>query len=136
MNSDPVGFGKRSGRIAGKRVNSDKRWAIRRAVNAPGLIVSDTSTSSVRCMVSDISSTGALIEVGAASSSASSLPDKFNLQLIYDRSQVRCEVVWRNGTMAGVRFLSMIEAMPKVVRRAKPTQAQQKKSLLSWALKR
>ena len=51
------------------------------------------------CKVVDISKSGARIAI----SGAIELPRQFNLA--FASSTRPCELVWRNGTMAGVKFL-------------------------------
>src|SRR5262245_5735766 len=54
----------------------------------------------VRCMVRNLSSTGALLELGGPTD----LPDKFDLVVLSNLKQRSCEVVWRRGNRFGVAF--------------------------------
>ena len=54
----------------------------------------------VRCMVRNLSSTGAFLEIGAPTD----LPDKFVLVVLSDHKQRNCEVVWRQRHRFGVAF--------------------------------
>lgn len=83
------------------------RWAKRRAQLSAGVISGPGLRSSVHCMVRDVSSTGAKLQVGADTdgSAAAHLPPQFKLFVRYDFVEVDCEIVWRKGTEIGVRFL-------------------------------
>jgi hypothetical protein len=78
----------------------DKRRAIRRAMryNAVLILAGDATRG---CVLSDISETGARIDVDTAEE----LPDRFMLLLSGNGSpRRRCRVVWRQPTQVGVNF--------------------------------
>jgi hypothetical protein len=54
----------------------------------------------VRCMIRDLSSTGALLEIGAPTD----LPNEFVLVVLSNHEQRACEVVWRQRHRFGVAF--------------------------------
>jgi hypothetical protein len=99
----------------------EQRWSNRRSTVLAGNIISDQLQGIVSCVVRDLSSSGALIELRAAKTgviaNASGLPDTFALVLLRDNSEVRCEVAWRKPTSIGVRFLGAFKQVPA---RAKP----------------
>ena len=51
-------------------------------------------------MIRNLSSTGALLEIGAPTD----LPDKFVLVVLSNHKRQNCEVVWRQGYRYGVAF--------------------------------
>ena len=54
----------------------------------------------VGCMIRNLSSTGALLEIGAPTD----LPNKFVLVVLSNHEQRTCEVVWRQRHRFGVVF--------------------------------
>jgi hypothetical protein len=54
----------------------------------------------VRCMIRNLSSSGALLELGGPAG----LPDKFVLVVLSGLKQRNCEVVWRQRSRFGVAF--------------------------------
>jgi hypothetical protein len=54
----------------------------------------------VRCMIRNLSSSGALLELGVPTN----LPDKFVLVVLSNLKQRNCEVVWRQRNRFGVAF--------------------------------
>ena len=54
----------------------------------------------VRCMIRNLSSSGALLELGGPTD----LPDKFVLVVLSNLKQRSCEVVWRQRSRFGVAF--------------------------------
>jgi hypothetical protein len=80
---------------------SRKREA-RKSVHQSGWITLDGGFAARRCMVHDLSSSGAKITVEDASVLAG------NLRLAFSRDAKtgrRCEVVWRRGKSLGVKFV-------------------------------
>jgi hypothetical protein len=53
------------------------------------------------CKIVDVSESGARLAV----SSSTQLPRRFSIALAPSSSARPCELVWRNGSMAGVKFL-------------------------------
>jgi hypothetical protein len=82
----------------------------RRAVRKPQRLVEGvaewpTMLYGRRCALKDISLSGARIELSEDDTNASRLPNEFTLRIVPDRKQVACEVVWRRGRLAGLRFI-------------------------------
>ena len=94
----------------------ERRWANRRSSTLPGLVISDRLQASVACVVRDLSATGAQINLKITSASlisnADGLPQTLVLFLIRENAEVNCEIAWRRGNSAGVRFLSAIRTLP------------------------
>jgi hypothetical protein len=95
---------------------SEQRWSNRTSTVLAGNIISDQLAGRVSCVVRDLSASGGLIELSAAKggviASAAGLPDTFALILLRDNSEVRCQVMWRQPTAVGVRFLGGFKALP------------------------
>lgn len=71
----------------------------RRKTDKPAWIVKGSGFGVTGCKVIDYSDTGAQIEV------TDDLPATFGLSFsITDRRGKQCQVVWRNGNRAGVKF--------------------------------
>jgi hypothetical protein len=102
----------------------EQRWSSRKSTVLAGTIISDQLPGTVSCVVRDLSSTGALIELRTAKTgviaNASGLPNAFALVLLRDNSEVHCEVAWRKPTSIGVRFLGAFKQVPA---RTKPKAA-------------
>jgi hypothetical protein len=88
----------------------ERRFAKRKTVATNALIVSPDISVPIACMVRDISSTGARLEliksVENPLGGRAKLPGTFTINLRLDRMEVDCAIVWRNGAFVGVRFLS------------------------------
>lgn len=88
----------------------ERRFARRKAIATNALIVSSDISIPIACMVRDISSTGARLEliksVENPLGGRAKLPGTFTINLRLDRMEVDCAIVWRNGAFVGVRFLS------------------------------
>jgi hypothetical protein len=81
-------------------MRNDKRRAIRRPMRYNAMLVFPGNVQRP-CVLSDISDTGARIDVG----SADELPDTFVLLLSGNGAPRRkCRVVWRQPTQVGVNF--------------------------------
>jgi PilZ domain len=78
---------------------SEHRRAVRQRRFAAGKIEFGRA-GVVGCMIRNLSSTGALLEIGAPTN----LPDKFRLVVLSNIKQRNCEVVWRHGNRFGVVF--------------------------------
>ncbi len=74
------------------------RAALRQRVLKPGVIEFNGGT--IDCVVRNVSETGAALEVA----SPVGIPGQFNLLISGDRTQLRCQVVWRKEKRIGVRF--------------------------------
>jgi hypothetical protein len=86
---------------SGRGFSSDKRKEKRRTVSLPSLIVLPQECNRLRCVVTDLSQSGASISI----EHADQLPDDFVLFLAASESMRRvCTVVRRGKTALGVRF--------------------------------
>jgi hypothetical protein len=82
-------------------VPQDKRRASRKPIRYFGWIATAEAGVMQRCLISDVSDTGARIDV----QSIDRVPDRFTLLLTRNAKMRRvCEVIWRQGTGLGVRF--------------------------------
>jgi hypothetical protein len=81
------------------KYGSDKRRAPRQRVTGPALILGPKLE--VSCIIRDLSSTGAKVEVAASVK----LPPAFNLLLIKTNSSRHVLLRWRKGDYAGVEFV-------------------------------
>jgi hypothetical protein len=79
-----------------------RRSAKRRRILKSGWLVIADGTSSIRCFVKDISSTGARVETQAAADT----PDGLLKLTLSDGETLEAEVVRRSGLELGIRFVS------------------------------
>lgn len=88
----------------------ERRFAKRKVVATNALIVSPDIPVPIACMVRDISSTGARLELVRSNDNPlggrAKLPGTFTINLRLDRMEVDCAIAWRNGAFVGVRFLA------------------------------
>jgi hypothetical protein len=88
---------------------SDARWAKRTQSRLGAQIVHESLSAPIACTVRDTSSTGARLEIMAqrgGNISRDRVPDLFTLFMPADRLEYDCQVMWRHGSMAGVRYVS------------------------------
>jgi hypothetical protein len=78
---------------------SERRRAVRERRFAAGRIEFG-HVGGIGCMIRNLSSTGALLEIGAPAD----LPNKFALVVLSNLKQRSCEVVWRQRSRFGVAF--------------------------------
>jgi hypothetical protein len=78
---------------------SERRRALRQQRFAAGRIEFG-HIGGVGCMIRNLSSTGALLEIGAPTD----LPNKFAMIVLSNHKRQNCEVVWRQGHRYGVVF--------------------------------
>ena len=79
-----------------------KKREARKSIRQPGWITLDGGFAMRPCVVQDMSSTGAKITVD----DSNVLPAKLRLAFSRDaRTGRNCEVVWRRGKSAGVKFV-------------------------------
>ncbi len=95
----------------------NKRWAKRKPASTPAKLLFDGISTPFECTVRDISSTGAQIEMAKnkfnPDGSCDSVPHHFTLIIPLDRIAVDCQSMWRRGTRLGVKFTSMVRAIPQ-----------------------
>ena len=79
-----------------------KKREARKSLRQSGWITLEGGFAARQCVVQDISSSGAQIMVD----DANALPAKLRLAFARDaRTGRNCEVVWRRGNSAGVKFV-------------------------------
>ena len=79
-----------------------KKREVRKSLRQPGWITLDGGFAARRCVVHNMSSTGAKITID----DPNMLPAKLRLAFTRDARTGRpCEVVWRRGKSVGVRFV-------------------------------
>lgn len=95
----------------------NKRWAKRKPASTPAKILFDGISTPFECTVRDISSTGAQIEMAKnkfnPDGNSEAVPNHFTLIIPLDRIAVDCQSMWRRGTRLGVKFTSMVRAIPQ-----------------------
>ena len=120
------GFGRRVGTTklanayAIMRSDGDNRFAPRRASQIPAQIYFDGTVNSVPCMIRDMSTTGAKLELREGwdnpfKSEASEM-ERIKLVIRMDRVMYECRIVRRGETELGVKFISAPKPMTKVMR--------------------
>lgn len=92
----------------------DARAAPRRRILKSGVAAYSDRHVTLACLVRDISTTGARLRIEGSVTA----PDTFELLIPLDGLEANCQVVWRNGTDLGVKFV----AAPRIVA-AKRTQS-------------
>jgi len=79
-----------------------KKREVRKSLHQPGWIILDGGFAARRCVVQNMSATGAKITID----DPNSLPAKLRLAFARDaRTGRMCEVVWRRGKTVGIRFV-------------------------------
>ena len=79
-----------------------KKREVRKSLRQPGWITLEGGFAARQCVVQDMSSTGAKITID----DPNMLPAKLRLAFARDaRTGRNCEVVWRRGKTAGVKFV-------------------------------
>jgi len=95
----------------------ERRFAQRKARSLPAYILSERLTVAVPCVVRDLSSTGAKLEIvlgrDTPISSAEGLPDRFVLYIMVDEVEMDCTIAWRRHRLAGVRFAGIARHRPR-----------------------
>jgi len=111
------------------RPQSDKRFAPRRKGDLPAIITFEGTPVSVPCLIKDMSTTGARLELRQGwdnpfKSSASTI-DRLRLILRMDRVMYECKIVRRGDTELGIKFMS---AAKPFVPKALPSKSAAKKT--------
>lgn len=116
---DRLAAATRKSAAAGSTIDPDtlnKRWAKRKPANTPAKILFDGITTPYECMVRDISSTGAQVEMSKTKfnpdGACDIVPNHFTLLIPLDKIAVECQSMWRRGSKLGVRFTSMVRTIP------------------------
>ncbi len=88
----------------------ERRWAVRKPVATGGTILSHELSVPVHCILRDISTTGARLELHVNEDNLLGprikLPAYFTLVIRVDRVEVDCAIVWRKSGDLGVRFVA------------------------------
>lgn len=117
--------------------NAEKRFAPRRKELTPGIVYLESSTGSFPCLVRDVSTTGAQLELRLGwdnpFSAGVSLNDRILLVLRTHRIMYHCKIMRRGEKMLGVKFtaaprmLTAAEAKSSTVAFAKTASAEVQK---------
>ena len=120
------GFGRRSGATksssaySAQRANGENRFAPRRSSAVYAQIYFDGTVQSVPCIIRDMSTTGAKLELRDGwdnpFKSIHTEFDRIRLVVRADRVMYDCKIMRRGETELGVKFLSAPKPMTKVVR--------------------
>jgi hypothetical protein len=98
----------------------EQRFARRKPCHVVAEIRTSPKATAMPCIVRDMSSTGALIDVGQGRSetfaAAPKLPNEFTLVMRRDFTEVDCRVMWRKGMLMGVRYTSPVRILPRPAR--------------------
>jgi hypothetical protein len=79
-----------------------KKREVRKSLRQPGWITLEGGFAARRCVVQDMSTTGAKITID----DPNTLPARLKLAFARDaRTGRNCEVVWRRGKVVGVKFV-------------------------------
>lgn len=100
--------------------NGENRFAPRRSSQIPAQIYFDGTTVSVPCLIKDMSTTGAKLELRSGwdnpfRSDASEM-ERIRLVIRADRVMYDCKIIRRDETELGVKFTAAPKPMTKVVR--------------------
>lgn len=115
-------FGRRSEKVAVSATpraveakGGDKRWANRRKTETPGLVYLEGSSAVIACLVRDVSTTGAKIQMQenwmTLLGAVRHLPEHLTLVIRHDRVAYDCKIMRRNDRELGVKFLSAPRAI-------------------------
>ena len=96
---------------------AERRGSPRMMTQTPGQIHIDGAFTSTPCLITDISGTGARLELPPGRISpfrgVSSIGQRFKLVMRTDRLEVVCEIVHCNDSGMGVKFVSPAEPVPR-----------------------
>jgi hypothetical protein len=85
-----------------KMATAPKKRDARKSLHQPGWITLEGGFAARRCVVHNMSATGAKITI----EDPNALPAKLRLAFTRDaRTGRRCEVVWRRGKSVGLKFV-------------------------------
>lgn len=113
----------------------DERFAKRRSAATPAHITHQSLPQPLSVVVRDCSSTGAKLQLIAASGGPLprhvDVPKQFTLSIPVDRSCVECEVAWHCGSLIGVRYISPTYLQPRPPR-PRPAKLDKQGSLMQF----
>lgn len=116
--------------VAGLADVESGRFTTRRTCSIPARIISEDATLSETCRILDMSASGARLTFSSDVRSGRLISGRFWLRLQHDSTQVRCQVIWWQGPVCGVRYVSPMQTV-KRNRNMKPKSKPAKRSLLS-----
>jgi hypothetical protein len=94
----------------------NRRWANRKPASTPAQIRFEGTNMPFDCMLRDISSTGAKLEMVKSrynsDASCDAIPNHFTLVIQLDRIAVDCVSMWRRGSKIGVKFSGAVRQLP------------------------
>lgn len=109
---------------------TNERFEMRRQCGLSAVIHGNHGGRPGQCRILDMSASGARLGIIRPPTGGSWSNEKFWLHLPHDGSQVRCQLVWKEGQSCGVRFISPIQTVPR--RRKTASQpSRSKRSVLS-----
>ena len=82
--------------------DQNKRAADRQRLFAAGKITAPSSTAPIKCLVRDLSSTGAKLTL----ETSGHLPEEFDFEVPLKHINVRAKVAWRSGDQVGITFVT------------------------------
>jgi hypothetical protein len=95
----------------------EQRFARRKPCHVVAEIRTSPKATPMPCIVRDMSSTGALVDLGQGRSetfaAAPKLPNEFTLVMRRDFTEVDCRVMWRKGMLMGLRYTSPVRMLPR-----------------------
>lgn len=101
--------------------SDNERFAQRKPTKKRALIFGAGDREGTPCLVRDMSTTGVQIEMPCDQASVSRagdfVPPRFRLQIPVERTEVDCEMAWRQGSRIGARFTSAPRMLPAPERR-------------------
>lgn len=97
------------------------RFSHRKKAASAGIIYSNEINGAVRCVVRDMSVTGARLLIKESKlvpkhDGKLGLPNEFTLNIRLDRVAVNCRIVWQNEDEVGVRFTSAPRVLTRTLR--------------------
>ena len=104
---------------------TNERFEARRQCGISAVIHGNQGGHPGQCRVLDMSASGARLRITRPPTGGSWSDDAFWLHLPHDGSQVCCQLVWKEGTTCGVRFISPIQTVPR--QRKTPSQSTKSK---------
>lgn len=110
----------RANNKTGNVPGSEGRFAPRRKGQIPALIYLDGAVESVPCLITDMSTTGAKLQLRSGwdnpfKSNASNM-DRIRLVVRMDKVMYDCKIVRRGETELGVKFTAMPKPIAKAAR--------------------
>ena len=102
--------------------DASRRFAKRKAINSGAQIIYPGVATPYACIIRDISTTGAKIEMVKnkfnPDGESGFIPAQFSLINPLDRTRVECAMMWRRGSAFGARFLGAVHQMPAPAKRS------------------